>query len=177
MNPSPADAEALFARAVELPVGARTDFVARHCAQSPELRREVESLLRAHDEAGGFLRTRAEQKQSSPVPATTALPRHTTVLNAAAYAETFLREPGPATDQRLNDYIATLPAALQREAANASKPLSASANCALGRNQFPPVTNHFRSRCPVSASNARWAKAVSASSMRHTMKNSTAASP
>ena len=155
MNPSPADAEALFARAVELPVGARTDFVARHCVQSPELRREVESLLRAHDEAGGFLRTRAEQTHSSPVPATTALPRHTTVLNAAAYAETFLREPGPATDQRLNDYIATLPAALQREAASASKPLSVSVNSAPAPNRFPPVRKISRRNCPVSASNAR----------------------
>ena len=156
MNPSPADAEALFARAVELPVGARTDFVARHCVQSPELRREVESLLRAHDEAGGFLRTRAEQTHSSPVPATTALPRHTTVLNAAAYAETFLREPGPATDQRLNDYIATLPAALQREARerieaalcvrqlrSRTEPVSA------GEKNLPPKLPGFRIERPL----------------------------
>jgi hypothetical protein len=49
-------AETLFARALELSGGAlRIDFVAKECAHDSALRREVESLLAAHNDAGGFL--------------------------------------------------------------------------------------------------------------------------
>ncbi len=49
-------AESLFARALDLPPGsARDAFVARECADDPAVHQEVESLLRAHDQAVDFL--------------------------------------------------------------------------------------------------------------------------
>ena len=50
-------AETLFARALELPAGAaREEFLTRQCGDSATLRSEVETLLQAHEQAGGFLR-------------------------------------------------------------------------------------------------------------------------
>lgn len=58
-NPA-ANAENIFARAIELPPGPGRDaVVASECAHDPALRREVESLLQAHDAAGDFLREHA----------------------------------------------------------------------------------------------------------------------
>jgi serine/threonine protein kinase len=49
-------AEQIFAEALDLPPGeGRVRLVAEHCGGDLALREEVESLLRAHDEAGGFL--------------------------------------------------------------------------------------------------------------------------
>ena len=46
MNQPPASAEAVFARAIELPVGAARDkFVAAQCGGDPALGREVEMLV------------------------------------------------------------------------------------------------------------------------------------
>lgn len=60
MHKPAVSAENVFARAIELPPGpARDERVAADCAHDPALRREVESLLRAHDAAGDFLRERA----------------------------------------------------------------------------------------------------------------------
>jgi serine/threonine-protein kinase len=116
MNPSPVNAEAVFARAIELPAnGARTDFVTRSCAHDLSLRAEVEALLRAHDEAGDFLLGRVERKNISPPPPA-ASPWHTTVLNAATCTKTFLQEAGETAGERMMAYIATLPEALRQEA-------------------------------------------------------------
>ncbi len=57
MEESSAHIESLFARALELPAGSPRDaFLAIECAEDPALEREVQSLLRAHDQAGDFLR-------------------------------------------------------------------------------------------------------------------------
>ena len=56
MKEPEAKAESLFVRALDLPPGgARDALVARECAGDPALHQEVQSLLRAHDEAGDFL--------------------------------------------------------------------------------------------------------------------------
>ena len=57
-NPSPAPSdrvEALFEAAVHLAAAERAAYLDRACAGQPELRASVESLLRAHEAAGGFL--------------------------------------------------------------------------------------------------------------------------
>lgn len=116
MNPSPASPEAVFARAIELPAGTeRDDFVAKQCADDPALHADVESLLRAHDEAGIFLLTRAEQGMKLVSPAATAALQRTTAANAAACAEVFLRDAGAKKGRRFDDHIAALPDALRRE--------------------------------------------------------------
>jgi serine/threonine protein kinase len=49
----------IFAGAIERPSpGERAAFLDAACGQDVELRRRIEALLRAHDEAGGFLRDR-----------------------------------------------------------------------------------------------------------------------
>src|SRR5215471_3309740 len=45
----------LFQSALDLPVEQRSGFVRDACADDPELRQEVESLLKAHDEVGDFI--------------------------------------------------------------------------------------------------------------------------
>ncbi len=51
-------AETLFARALELPTGAaREEFLIRQCGQDASLQGDVRSLLLAHEQAGGFLRS------------------------------------------------------------------------------------------------------------------------
>ena len=53
------DAEAIFNQALEhAAVEQRAEFVQRACGQDAELRSKVDRLLRAHEEAGGFLQTR-----------------------------------------------------------------------------------------------------------------------
>lgn len=116
--------EDVFARAIELPTGAERDaFVRAQCKHDSAARREVESLLLAHDGAGNFL----EQPVRSPArPGPAAAPpdkgeatrptaqQGTAILNAAAYAEAFLRDPASGTAE-VAAYVATLPEALRRE--------------------------------------------------------------
>jgi len=105
MEKPAANAEVVFAKALELPPGdARVKFVAEQCANDQTLRREVESLLRAHEEAGDFLRTHAERKGNS-VP-------HTATTNAAAYAESFLHNPSQGS---VESFVSGLPEALRQE--------------------------------------------------------------
>ncbi|HXH23854.1 MAG TPA: serine/threonine-protein kinase [Vicinamibacterales bacterium] len=52
--------KAVFADAIEQPVDARRAFLARACAGDPDLLREVEALVAAHDTAGGFLEQPAQ---------------------------------------------------------------------------------------------------------------------
>jgi serine/threonine-protein kinase len=62
---TPASAErwdaitSIFADAVELPPGERAAFVAKACGTDADLRREVESLLTAHESDAGFLESPA----------------------------------------------------------------------------------------------------------------------
>jgi predicted Ser/Thr protein kinase len=117
MDPSTASAEIVFARAIELPAGAARDkFVAAQCAGDPALCREVESLLRAHDEAGDFLRAPSERPDANRSRAATIPLQGTATLNAAAHAEAFLRDAGKGEGRQVEAYIATLPAAVRREA-------------------------------------------------------------
>ena len=116
MERATAKAEAVFAKALELTAGAaRARFVAEQCADDPVLRAEIESLLRAHEEAGGFLLTVAEQKDiAGPRPATLAR-QGTVAMNAAALAEVFLRNPGVDAGAAVEEFVASLPAALRQE--------------------------------------------------------------
>ena len=45
----------VFSDALERPAASRAAFVANLCSDDAEVRREVESLLAAHDTAGDFL--------------------------------------------------------------------------------------------------------------------------
>ena len=111
-----AKAEAVFAKALELTTGAaRARFVAEQCAGDPGLRGEVESLLQAHEEAAGFLMTAAEQKETAGQQLATLARQSTVALNAATQAEVFLRNPSANAGAGLEDFIATLPAALRQE--------------------------------------------------------------
>jgi serine/threonine protein kinase len=111
-----AKAEAVFAKALELTVGAaRARFVAEQCAGDQALRGEVESLLQAHEEAGGFLKTATEQNDSTEQQLATLARQGTLAMNAATQAEVFLRNPNADAGAALESYIATLPTALRQE--------------------------------------------------------------
>ena len=45
----------LFGALIELPLGDRQSYLANACPDDPELQRELQTLLRAHEEAGDFL--------------------------------------------------------------------------------------------------------------------------
>src|SRR5689334_7029830 len=56
MNPSPERVTVLFSQVLEKKSRAeRESFLAEACKDQPELRQEVESLIQAHEAAGGFL--------------------------------------------------------------------------------------------------------------------------
>ena len=115
MNDPATSVERIFARAIELPPGqARDELVAAECAEAPALRREVESLLRAHDHAGGFLGGRAGVKPESPPAAGTV--QGATAIDAAAHAGAFLRGADPGPGRAMEEFIASLPEAIRREA-------------------------------------------------------------
>ncbi len=60
MNPRDERAEAILARAIEIPdAAARRAYLDGACAGDEALRQEVESLLAAHAQAGGFMNTAA----------------------------------------------------------------------------------------------------------------------
>lgn len=126
MERTAAKAEAVFTQALELPLGgARDQFVADQCAGDDELRREVESLLKAHDQAGDFLNiavvgpeapSRAsspDEARARPLPAAAAT--GTAVMNAAAHAEAFLKRAADSADPGVDEFIASLPGALRCE--------------------------------------------------------------
>jgi serine/threonine-protein kinase len=117
MDKPAATAENIFARALEIPPGgARDHFVTEQTANDTALRREVESLLRAHDAAGNFLCPPAERKETARRRTATTPLQGTASLNAASHAEAFLRDAGEGASGRVDDYVATLPEALRREA-------------------------------------------------------------
>ena len=90
MDKPPAKPEDLFARAIELPPGTgREQFVAAQCGANSALRREVESLLRAHEAAGDFLKPLPDRQTTTPKPPVVS-PQGTAIMNAAVYAAAFL---------------------------------------------------------------------------------------
>lgn len=102
----------MFARALEVPAGTRRRlFVAEQCAHDTVLRREVESLLQASEEAGDFMRAPAERSDPKSSHTSPAL-RGSISLNPAACAEAFLTR---ADAGNLDDYLATLPEAVRQE--------------------------------------------------------------
>ncbi len=116
MNQPVTSAENVFARAIELPPGpARDELLDGECANAPALRREVESLLRAHDAAGDFLRERPERKVNPPSPAGATSNQRTTATDAAAHAGVFLRDADNDSERRIEDFIGTLPEAIRQE--------------------------------------------------------------
>src|SRR5262245_13894145 len=60
----------IFKAAVKLPPEQRADYLDQACGDDPELRREVESLLRAHDASGSFL----QEPPPGPQPTVTERP-------------------------------------------------------------------------------------------------------
>jgi serine/threonine protein kinase len=80
------------------------------------LRHEVDSLLRAHDQSGNFLREPTGQKTTDSHPTTPAARHGTAIMNAAAHAEVFLRGSLKPDSHHAEDYIATLPEAVRQEA-------------------------------------------------------------
>jgi serine/threonine protein kinase/tetratricopeptide (TPR) repeat protein len=58
MNPPQPDVKALFNEALDRPDGPdRLAYLDQACSENPALRSQLETLLKAHDEAGGFLAT------------------------------------------------------------------------------------------------------------------------
>ena len=110
-------AEVLFGRALELPSGkTRADFVAEQCTTDPELRHELESLLRAHEEAGDFL----ESTHTAGMPPAVAPPPMDgpgrTPQNPAALAAVYLQSAGDNGTAPVGAYLAGLPDDIRREA-------------------------------------------------------------
>src|ERR1051325_1594510 len=116
MNNAPVNAQGLFAEAMELPRGdARAKLLAARCGNDTALLCEVESLLRAHDDAGDFL----NPPPPSP-PVRVELPpsatQGTAVMNPAAHADAFLRGVTNPTGEQVENFVAQLPTAVRQEA-------------------------------------------------------------
>src|ERR1035438_1676531 len=113
MDKSPISAEGIFAEAMEiLPGDARERLLAERCGEDAALRREVASLLRAHEDAGDFL-------EPSPRPAVRAEPpvtssQGTAVLNAAAHADAFMRGFSQPDAGQVEKFVAQLPRSEER---------------------------------------------------------------
>lgn len=115
MDESTANAQDVFAEAVELPHGeARARFLSARCGQDLALLREVESLLRAHEAAGDFLNT-----PPFPPPARPELPVSATqgaaVIDPAVNADTFLRGWPSPTETQVARFLTQLPEAVRQE--------------------------------------------------------------
>src|SRR5271165_3748933 len=68
MNPPEPDLKAIFCEALDHPAGPeRLAYLDQACLDDATFRRQLESLLQAHDEAGGFLRSSATAERSSRV--------------------------------------------------------------------------------------------------------------
>src|SRR5438046_5578214 len=62
----------LFVEALKQEPAQRTSFLDQACADDPVLRREVESLLASHDEAGDFIASPAMEDAARVVAAETS---------------------------------------------------------------------------------------------------------
>src|SRR6516225_9147349 len=66
MNDASPEVMSIFCAAVERPTPEeRAAFVAEACGQNSELRARIDELLRAHDQAGGFLPEKAEAARAT----------------------------------------------------------------------------------------------------------------
>ncbi|HZW11152.1 MAG TPA: hypothetical protein VFF69_14720, partial [Phycisphaerales bacterium] len=66
--------EQVFLAASELPTTERGRYLDEQCAADPTMRAEIESLLRVHDQADGFLETPAPVRLDLLAPAEGAAP-------------------------------------------------------------------------------------------------------
>lgn len=115
MTNPPTDARSVFAGAIAMPRGeARSRFVAEQCGPDEALRREVESLLQAHDEAGDFLNLNPPQPDT-PDTLTVKPAQSTAVMTAAVHAEAFLRDCSNPTDEQRERFVVQLPEAMRQE--------------------------------------------------------------
>jgi len=115
MNKFPNTAEGVFAEVVERPPGgARDQLLAELCAEDAVLRREVASLLRAHDDAGDFLRPPPPQPKVPPESTTAS--QGTAAMNAAGHADVFLRGCSQADTAQVENFVAQLSEAVRKEA-------------------------------------------------------------
>jgi serine/threonine protein kinase len=116
MNPTPANVERVFAEAMELPPGeARARCVAQLCRNDPALRDEVESLLRAHDEAGAFLHP-SPPHSAVRFEFPPGVTQGTAIGNPAACADAFLRGAFPRSGEQVDAFITQLPEIVRQEA-------------------------------------------------------------
>ncbi|HEX5690256.1 MAG TPA: protein kinase, partial [Roseiflexaceae bacterium] len=100
----------LYDAALELAVEARPNFLAEACGDEDELRREVESLLRAHEQGDGFLaanvapvvaKLAARQKNPSIIGRSLGHYQALSLLGAGGMGEVYL-----AQDTRLGRKVA-----------------------------------------------------------------------
>ena len=100
----------LYQAALDQEVADRSKFISSACADDLELRREVESLLKAHEQAGSFIaepalrsaaRLLAGDQAKSLIGATLAHYRIESILGAGGVGEVYL-----ALDARLNRKVA-----------------------------------------------------------------------
>jgi hypothetical protein len=68
MNRTIAKAEKIFLKALEQEPTRRPAFVEAACGNNHALRKEVNSLLRAHDQAGDFLARRRVLPEKGSIP-------------------------------------------------------------------------------------------------------------
>ena len=100
----------LYQAALDQEPSARTEFLSSACAGEAELRREVESLLKAHEQAGSFIaepalrsaaKSLASDQAKSLIGATLAHYRIESILGAGGMGEVYL-----AQDQKLDRRVA-----------------------------------------------------------------------
>ncbi|MGH7972438.1 MAG: serine/threonine-protein kinase, partial [Limisphaerales bacterium] len=112
MEKPAANAESLFARALQIPGGAaRNEFLVKQCGSASSLLHEVQSLLAAHAQAGDFLEGQAAEATlvlPQPASSSTSMP-----ADAAMRALAFLRSSPPA--RHVEDYLANVSSDLRQE--------------------------------------------------------------
>lgn len=117
MDGSPNKADSIFEQAADLPPGdLRERLLAERCGNDATLRYEVESLVRAHENAGDFLKPRLEPAPHRDSAITTTASQGTAVMNAAIHADMFLRGCHQADTAQVDNFIAQMPEALRPEA-------------------------------------------------------------
>jgi serine/threonine protein kinase len=111
-----ANADILFARALEIPPGAeREEFLRRQCAGDLELRAELESLLHSHEHAGDFL-LNSDAAAGIRVPAAQPFvpgDGGSPAQSAGAFLRAVQSEPAG----QVEEFLQTLPEAARQETA------------------------------------------------------------